>query len=72
MRTRVCVLGDRRSIGVVLGQVRVAAQSNEIPALRTLLEVFDLAGAVVTADAGAHPDHHRGLHHRPRRWSGCS
>jgi predicted transposase YbfD/YdcC len=36
---------------VVLGQVQVAAKSNEIPALRTLLEVFDLVGAVVTADA---------------------
>ena len=36
---------------MVLGQVQVAAKSNEIPALRTLLEVFDLVGAVVTADA---------------------
>jgi len=39
------------SIGVVLGQVQVAAKSNEIPALRTLLDVFDLVGVVVTADA---------------------
>jgi len=31
--------------------VQVAAKSNEIPALRTLLEVFDLVGAVITADA---------------------
>jgi len=38
-------------LGVVLGQVQVDAKSNEIPALRTLLEVFDLVGAVVTADA---------------------
>jgi predicted transposase YbfD/YdcC len=38
-------------LGVVLGQVQVEEKSNEIPALRTLLEVFDLAGAVVTADA---------------------
>lgn len=37
--------------GVVLGQVQIAAKSNEIPALRTLLEAFDLVGAVVTADA---------------------
>jgi len=39
------------TLGVVLGQVQVDAKSNEIPALRTLLEVFDLVGAVVTADA---------------------
>jgi len=39
------------TLGVVLGQVQVAAKSNEIPALRTLLEVFDLVGAVITADA---------------------
>ncbi len=39
------------TMGVVLGQVQVAAKSNEIPALRTLLEAFDLVGAVVTADA---------------------
>jgi len=38
-------------LGVVLGQVQVAAKSNEIPALRTLLEAFDLVGAVITADA---------------------
>ena len=37
--------------GVVLGQVQVDAKSNEIPALRTLLEVFDLVGAVITVDA---------------------
>jgi len=39
------------TLGVVLGQVQVAVKSNEIPALRTLLEAFDLVGAVVTADA---------------------
>src|SRR5450830_454261 len=39
------------TLGVVLGQVQVAVKSNEIPALRTLLAVFDLVGAVVTADA---------------------
>src|SRR5665647_1832375 len=38
-------------LGVVLGQVQVAAKSNEIPALRTLLEAFDLVSAVVTVDA---------------------
>ena len=31
--------------------MQVAVKSNEIPALRTLLEVFDLVGAVITADA---------------------
>ncbi len=37
--------------GTVLGQVAVAAKSNEIPAVRTLLGSFDLAGVVVTVDA---------------------
>ena len=37
--------------GAVLGQLAVAAKSNEIPAARTLLASFDLAGAVVTVDA---------------------
>jgi hypothetical protein len=37
--------------GAVLGQVAVAAKSNEIPAVRTLLGSFDLVGAVVTVDA---------------------
>ncbi|MGW5323696.1 ISAs1 family transposase [Rhodococcus pyridinivorans] len=35
----------------VLGQVCVKERSNEIPAARTLLARFDLAGAVVTMDA---------------------
>lgn len=40
------------SIGAVLGQVAVAAKSNEIPAVRELLKAFkDLADAVVTVDA---------------------
>lgn len=39
------------TLGVVLGQVQVAAKRNEIPALRALLEAFDLVGAVVTTDA---------------------
>ena len=39
-------------IGTVLGQVAVAAKSNEIPAVRDLLKAFaDLAGAVITIDA---------------------
>ncbi len=37
--------------GTVLGQLAIAAKSNEIPAVRTLLANFDLAGAVVTVDA---------------------
>ncbi|MGB7961726.1 MAG: ISAs1 family transposase [Propionicimonas sp.] len=37
--------------GAVLGQLAVAAKSNEIPAVRTLLATFDLAGVVVTVDA---------------------
>jgi predicted transposase YbfD/YdcC len=37
--------------GTVLGQVAVAAKSNEIPAVRTLLGCLDLACAVVTVDA---------------------
>ncbi len=39
------------ALGVVLGQVQVSVKSNEIPALRTLLDAFDLVGAVITADA---------------------
>lgn len=35
----------------MLGQVQVAAKSNEIPAPRALLEAFDLVGAEVTAGA---------------------
>jgi predicted transposase YbfD/YdcC len=39
-------------IGAVLGQVAVAAKTNEIPAVRDLLKAFaDLAGAVITIDA---------------------
>ena len=37
--------------GTVLGQVAVAAKSNEIPSVRTLLKVLDITGAVVTLDA---------------------
>ena len=37
--------------GTVLGQVAVAAKSNEIPAVRDLLATFDLKAVVVTVDA---------------------
>jgi len=37
--------------GTVIGQVAVAAKSNEIPAVRDLLACFDLTGVVVTVDA---------------------
>lgn len=37
--------------GTVIGQVQVAAKSNEIPAVRELLACFDLTGVVVTVDA---------------------
>ena len=37
--------------GAVLGQIAVAAKSNEIPAVQELLRLFDLDGAVVTLDA---------------------
>ena len=37
--------------GLVLGQVEVAARTNEIPALRELASAIDCAGRVVTADA---------------------
>jgi predicted transposase YbfD/YdcC len=56
--------------GVVLGQVDVAAKTNEIPMFATLLDRIDLAGAVVTADAlhaqRAHADYlvtQRGAHY---------
>jgi predicted transposase YbfD/YdcC len=37
--------------GVVLGQVDVAAKTNEVPMLPVLLAGVDIAGAVITADA---------------------
>ncbi|WP_301483757.1 ISAs1 family transposase [Intrasporangium sp.] len=37
--------------GAVLGQLAVSAESNEIPALRDLLDTMDITGAVITADA---------------------
>jgi predicted transposase YbfD/YdcC len=36
---------------LVVGQVQVAAKTNEIPAARDLLALFDLDGVVVTLDA---------------------
>lgn len=40
-----------QSAGAVLGQLAVSAKSNEIPALRDLLDTMDIAGAVISADA---------------------
>jgi predicted transposase YbfD/YdcC len=37
--------------GVVLGQVDVAAKTNEVPMLPVLLDGIDIRGAVITADA---------------------
>lgn len=37
--------------GLVVGQVAVDAKSNEIPAMRDLLGMMDIAGLVITADA---------------------
>jgi len=39
------------SAGAVLGQLAVASKSNEIPALRDLLDNMDITDAVVSADA---------------------
>lgn len=47
--------------GTVIGQLAVAAKSNEIPAARTLLSLFDLVGAVVTLDA-MHTQHDTARH----------
>ena len=40
-----------QTAGAVVGQLAVATKSNEIPALRDLLNTMDITGAVVTADA---------------------
>ncbi len=45
------VAGFDHASATVLGQVAVAAKSNEIPAVRDLLACFDLTGVVVTVDA---------------------
>ncbi len=39
------------TVGTVLGQVAIAAKSNEIPAVRDLLACFDLTATVITVDA---------------------
>ena len=53
--------------GVVVGQRRVSDKSNEIPALPELLAPLDLDGALITANATAHPEEHRPVDHLPRR-----
>ena len=55
-----------RAAGTALTQRRVADESNEIPALRDLLEPLDPGGAVITADATAHPEGHGRVDHLPR------
>ena len=50
-----------------MAQRRVADKSNEIPALPELLAPLDLDGALITADATAHPDQHRRVDHLPGR-----
>ena len=40
-----------QSAGAVLGQLAVSTKSNEIPALRNLLDTMDITGAVISADA---------------------
>jgi predicted transposase YbfD/YdcC len=37
--------------GVVLGQVKVGAETNEIPMFPVLLDRVDITGALITADA---------------------
>lgn len=59
---------DHRS-GVILGQLNVAAKTNEIPMFTTLVDRIEVTGAVVTADAmhaqRGHADylHDRGAHY---------
>ena len=48
---RMLVAAVQHEHGLVLGQVEVAARTNEIPALRELAIEIDCAGRVVTADA---------------------
>lgn len=47
----VMLIGAMAQDGTLVAQQRVAARSNEIPALAPLLSVLDLRGVVVTADA---------------------
>ena len=53
--------------GVVVAQRRVADKSNEIPALPELLAPLDLDGALITADATAHPGEYGRVDHLPGR-----
>ena len=48
---RMLVAAVEHEHGLVLGQVEVAAKTNEIPALRELASEIDCAGRVITADA---------------------
>jgi len=48
---RLLVCAFATSVRLVLGQVSVAAGSNEITAVPTLLKLLDLTGSIVTADA---------------------
>ena len=50
-RRRMTVAAVEHGSGLVLGQVRIGAKSNEIPAVRELARQLDLTGRVVTLDA---------------------
>ena len=56
-----------RAGGVVVGQQRVADESNEIPTLPELLAPLDSGGALAGVDVTAHPEERRRLDHLPRR-----
>jgi hypothetical protein len=45
------VVATTHDSGLVVGQVQVGAKTNETPAARDLLALFDLEGVVVTLDA---------------------
>ena len=51
VRRRMTVAAVEHGSGLVLGQVRIGAKSNEIPAVRELARQLDLTGRVVTLDA---------------------
>ena len=48
---RMMVAAVEHGSGLVLGQVRIGAKTNEIPAVRELSRQLDLAGRVLTVDA---------------------
>lgn len=50
-RIKCVVSAWAQSNGLVLGQLKVSAKSNEITALPTLLRALELAGCIVTVDA---------------------